>query len=169
MVINRIVALDWIWPEPISNGMVVTSSAVWGVSGIPGHRNTRALAIGFDYSFKNYQGAPEHWVSSCGVRCCNERAFEYYHATFVLHPTWVHWQSISSLASGQCSRPSHRCRPYMHEPSSHLTIKTLHTADSFQLQQMIGWYDRRPETRVTSLGAIPASGLRVVVPAWHQN
>merc|ERR1719291_207678 len=33
---------------------------------------------------------------------------------------WVHWQSISSLASGQCSRPSQRCRPYMHEPSSHL-------------------------------------------------
>ena len=48
-------ALDWIWPESISYGMVVTGSAVWGVPCIPGHRNTGALAIDLDYSFNFWQ------------------------------------------------------------------------------------------------------------------
>ena len=112
-LINHIAALDWIWPESISYGMVVTGSAVWGVPCIPGHRNTGALAIDLDFSFNVWQNV-----------LLSFHNFNIVLKAILFLPTWVHWQSISSLASGHCSRPSHRCRPYMQEPSSHLNIQT---------------------------------------------
>ena len=53
---------------------------------------------------------------------------------WLFDPTWLHWQSISSLASGHCSRPSHRCRPYMQEPSSHLNFKHIQMCKRFSFK-----------------------------------